>query len=126
MSTLGRSAISSPAARDHEAWIAPAVLGRRMLVERHRELGVVEPAEIAVEAHPGRVEVEEAQVVGAVVAERVHDVGGDEDERSRPQRALAVLEREREHALEDVEAVGVLVVDVQRRVHARRRRSASR
>ena len=113
-------------ARDHEAWIAPAILGRRMLVERHRELGVVEPAEIAVEAHSGRVEVEEAQVVGTVVAERVDDVLGDEGERSRVERALAVPERERQHARKDVEAVDVLMVDVEVGSAARRRRTGSR
>ena len=101
--------------RDHEARVAPALPGRRVLIERHRELGVVEPAEIAVEAHSRRVEVEEAQVVGAVIAERVHDVRGNERKGPGAEDALTILERQRQRAREDVEAVDVLVVDVELR-----------
>ncbi len=110
---LGRSATSSPAPGDHEARITATALGRGVLVEGRGELRVVQSLQVAVEAHPWRVEVEEAQVVRPVVAECVHDIRGYEDERPRAERALAALERERERSFEDVEAVGVQVVDVQ-------------
>src|SRR3954462_1527847 len=73
-----------------------------------RSVGKADPP---VEAR-GRVDVEHANGTVAVVAEPVLDPGGHEHEGSRRGRHLAVAERERHLALQDVERVVLAVVDV--------------
>ena len=105
-------------AHEHRGRVGAAVLGRRVLVEAVGGLGlecvVSAPPllQVAVEAHPGSVQVEVAHVAGAVVAERVHDIRGDERERAGAEHAVAVVEGERERAFEHVEAVRVQPVHV--------------
>jgi hypothetical protein len=88
----------------------------RVYVEDEPRL--VDEAYAAVEARR-RVDVEHADGSVAVVAERVLDAGRREDERPRRRGHLVVAEDERHLALEDVERVVLVLVDV-RLEHAAR------
>ena len=120
--------LASCTADDDEARIAGGVLRRRLLVEgrAHRPqlvlvTGGVQAADEVAEAAARDVEVEEARGAVAGHRERVHDLGRDEHPRLGSHAVLAVLEPERELALEDEERLRVALVDVQRRHPARLR-----
>ena len=95
---------------DRLVGVAPAVGRRIVLVEP----GLAAPAEHVPEAHRRRVDVEEDGGRLARVPERVDDVGRrrGEDPGCRAHRLLLRAERELDLALEHVERIGVVVMDV--------------
>ena len=64
------------------------------------------------EAVGGRVDVQEAGAAGAGVAEAVPHAGGSGDERARADADGLVADRELELALEDVEGIELVGMDV--------------
>ena len=87
----------------------PAAAGRDVVVLV--EVGVV-AAEVVAEAAAGGVEVEVATGLVGRVAEGVDHLGRDEREAARAEHQVLLVERDAEPALEAVEGVGVMAVDV--------------
>ena len=111
------------AAADHRLARRPAAVpGRGVLVVRERP-AVAHGAQVVGEAPAGRVEVEVAQLRVASVPEAVDDERRHERERARRDDDRLVLDAEphRELALEHVEAVDVVAVDVEVGAQAVRR-----
>ena len=67
---------------------------------------------VAVEAHPWRVDVEEAHLTRPIVSECVHDVWRHEPECSRAEHPVSIVQPQRERTFQDVEAIRMEQVDV--------------
>ena len=83
------------------------------MLSKPPRLAAVSGAKVLGEAAVGRVEVEEPRRRRA--AEAVDDLGRRADARARAEQVLLVVHEHRELALEDVERVGVLPVEVRLR-----------
>jgi hypothetical protein len=104
-----------PGAADNRLrWRVAAVGWRRVLVIRERA-AVAQRAHVVGEALAGRVEVQVADIRVAPVPEPVDDKRGHPRERSRRHEDRLALgaEPDGQLALQDVEEVGVVAVDVQ-------------
>ena len=96
---------------------SPTVCRGRVLVEAVRVpvAAVAACSQHVGEARVGRVDVQEGHLFGALVGEGVHDTGGRREERPRrPTNHVRLVgpDPERDLAAQDVEGVGVRLVDV--------------